>query len=159
LETKAAGKEHVTIANRVRKALASLWSEKNPKSMAARLERERALKLQNYFTQPFYCAEPWTKLRGATVVGAEALRTCREILDGAHDDVPIEQFYFRGSIDDIRGADGLGLAIGPVRRLSGTARVRAVGSVHSNDRFRCVAPIAARPGEGRFTQPKAATQF
>jgi RNA polymerase sigma factor (sigma-70 family) len=116
LETKAAGREHVTIANRVRKALASLWSEKNPKSMAARLERERALKLQNYFTQPFYCAEPWTKLRGATVARAEALRTCREILDGAHDDVPIEQFYFRGSIDDIRGGDGLGLAIGPVRR-------------------------------------------
>jgi RNA polymerase sigma factor (sigma-70 family) len=116
LETKAAGKEHVTIANRVRKALASLWSEENPESMTARLERERALKLQNYFTQPFYCAEPWTKLRGATVARAEALRTCREILDGAHDDVPIEQFYFRGSIDDIRGADGLGLAIGPVRR-------------------------------------------
>jgi F-type H+-transporting ATPase subunit beta len=116
LETKAAGREHVTIANRVRKALASLWSEKNPKSMAARLERERALKLQNYFTQPFYCAQPWTKLRGATVARAEALRTCREILDGAHDDVPIEQFYFRGSIDDIRGGDGLGLAIGPVRR-------------------------------------------
>ena len=67
LETKAAGREHVTIANRVRKALASLWSEKNPKSRAARLAQERALKLQNYFTQPFYCAEPWTKLSGATV--------------------------------------------------------------------------------------------
>jgi len=118
LETKAAGREHVTIANRVRKALASLWSEKNPRSRAARLERERALKLQNYFTQPFYCAEPWTKLSGATVVRTETLRTCLEILDGAHDDVPVEQFYFRGSIDDIiiRRGDGPGLAIGPVRR-------------------------------------------
>jgi RNA polymerase sigma-70 factor (ECF subfamily) len=116
LETKAAGREHVTIANRVRNALTSLWSEKNPNSRATRLERERALKLQNYFTQPFYCAEPWTKLRGATVARAEALCTCREILDGAHDDLPIEQFYFRGSIDDIRGGDGPGHAIGPVRR-------------------------------------------
>jgi RNA polymerase sigma factor (sigma-70 family) len=116
LETKAAGREHVTIANRVRKALTSLWSEKNPNSRATQLERERALKLQNYFTQPFYCAEPWTKLRGATVARAEALRICREILDGAHDDLPIEQFYFRGSIDDIRGGDGPGHAIGPVRR-------------------------------------------
>jgi F-type H+/Na+-transporting ATPase subunit beta len=116
LETKAIGREHVTIANRVRKALAALWSEENPKLPAARLARERALKLQNYFTQPFYCAEPWTKLRGATVARTETLRTCREILDGAHDDVPVEQFYFRGGIDHIRGGEGLGLAIGPVRR-------------------------------------------
>jgi F-type H+-transporting ATPase subunit beta len=116
LETKAAGREHVTIANRVRRALASLWSEKNPKSRAARLAQERALKLQNYFTQPFYCAEPWTKLSGATVARIEALRACREILDGAHDDVPVEQFYFRGDIDDIRRVNGLGFSIGPVRR-------------------------------------------
>ena len=116
LETKAAGREHVTIANRVRKALASLWSEKNPKSRDASLAQERALKLQNYFTQPFYCAQPWTKLSGAAVARTEALRACREILDGAHDDVPVEQFYFRGGIDDIRRADGLGFSIGPVRR-------------------------------------------
>lgn len=116
LETKAAGREHVTIANRVRKALAVLWSENTPKLPAARLARERALKLQNYFTQPFYCAEPWTKLRGATVARTEALRTCREILEGAHDDVPVERFYFRGGTDDIRGSEGLGLGIGPVRR-------------------------------------------
>jgi F0F1-type ATP synthase beta subunit len=116
LQTESAGREHVTIVNRVRKALANLWSEKKPRSRAARIERERALKLQNYFTQPFYCAEPWTKLAGATVARSEALRTCREILDGAHDDAPVERFYFRGSIDDIRRSSGLGLAIGPVRR-------------------------------------------
>jgi RNA polymerase sigma factor (sigma-70 family) len=116
LDTKAAGRDHVTIANRVRKALAALWSEEIPKSPAARLARERALKLQNYFTQPFYCAEPWTKLRGVTVTRAEALRTCREILDGRHDDVAVERFYFHGGIDDIRGSAGPGSAIGPVRR-------------------------------------------
>jgi hypothetical protein len=49
METKAAGREHVTIANRGRKALASLWSEQEPKSRAVRLAQERALKLQNYF--------------------------------------------------------------------------------------------------------------
>lgn len=106
----------MTIANRVRKALASLWSEQNPKSRAVRLAQERALKLQNYFTQPFYCAEPWTKRSGATVARTEALRACREILDGAHDDVSVEQFYFRGGIDDISRAEGLGFSIGPVRR-------------------------------------------
>jgi RNA polymerase sigma factor (sigma-70 family) len=116
LESKTAGKEQVKVANRVRKALAGLWSETNPRSTATRLQRERALKLQNYFTQPFFCAEPWTRLSGVTVPHTEALRTCLEILDGAHDAIPVEQFYFRGGIDDIRCGDGLRLAIGPVRR-------------------------------------------
>jgi RNA polymerase sigma factor (sigma-70 family) len=116
LGSKVVGREHLAIANRGRRALASLWSDETPKSPAARLKRERALKLQNYFTQPFYCAEPWTKLRGVTVARAEALRSCREILDGVHDDVPVEQFYFRGGIADIRGGDGPGSAIGPVGR-------------------------------------------
>jgi F-type H+/Na+-transporting ATPase subunit beta len=74
------------------------------------------LKLQNYFTQPFYCAEPWTKRGGAAVARTDALRACMEILDGAHDDVPVEQFYFRGGIDDIRHGNGPGSAIGPIRR-------------------------------------------
>jgi F-type H+/Na+-transporting ATPase subunit beta len=32
----------------------------------------------------------------------EALRGCREILDGLHDDLPDEAFYFTGGIDEIR---------------------------------------------------------
>jgi F0F1-type ATP synthase beta subunit len=34
------------------------------------------------------------------------LRGCREILDGRHDDLPVEAFYFTGSIDEIRAAAG-----------------------------------------------------
>jgi F0F1-type ATP synthase beta subunit len=33
---------------------------------------------------------------------AESLRTCRENLDGVHDDVPTEAFFFTGGIDEIR---------------------------------------------------------
>ena len=117
LKTKVTGNEHVAMAGRVRQALGALWSEKaRPRTRAARVARERALKLQNYFTQPFYCAEPWTKLPGVTVGASEALRTCRDILDGRYDDIPAEQFYFRGGIDDIRRGEGPGHAIGPVRR-------------------------------------------
>jgi hypothetical protein len=54
---------------------------------------ERALKLQNYFTQPFFIAEPYTRRPGATVAAAEALRTCREILDGHYDDLPVDAFF------------------------------------------------------------------
>jgi F-type H+/Na+-transporting ATPase subunit beta len=54
---------------------------------------ERALKLQNYFTQPFFVGERWTEHPGVTVSLAEALQTCRDILDGRYDDLPADAFY------------------------------------------------------------------
>ena len=63
----------------------------------------RAQKLQAFFSQPFFVAEPYTKRPGLYVSRAEALRGCREILDGAHDDLPADAFYFTGGIDEIRG--------------------------------------------------------
>jgi len=37
---------------------------------------------------------------------ADALRGCREILEGRHDDLPAAAFYFTGSIEEIRRAAG-----------------------------------------------------
>jgi F0F1-type ATP synthase beta subunit len=54
--------------------------------------------VENYFTQPFFCAEPCSNRSGVAVSVAEAVRTCAEILDGRHDDVPIEAFYFSGGM-------------------------------------------------------------
>ncbi len=115
LETKAVDGEHATIAERVRRALASLWAEPGEaKSRDDRLLLERALKVQNYFTQPFFCAEPYTQRPGVAVDTAEAVRTCREILDGEHDDVPVTAFYFSGGMAEIRANGGRALAFGPV---------------------------------------------
>jgi F-type H+-transporting ATPase subunit beta len=75
---------------------------------------ERALKLQNYFTQPFFIAEPYTKRPGATVSATESLRTCREILDGHYDELPVEAFFFSGCIAEISGNIGRVLPFGPV---------------------------------------------
>jgi len=67
---------------------------------------ERAKKLQAFFSQPFFVAEPYTKRPGSYVSRADALRGCREILDGLHDDLPSAAFYFTGSIEEIRRAAG-----------------------------------------------------
>jgi F-type H+-transporting ATPase subunit beta len=75
---------------------------------------ERALKLQNYFTQPFFVAERWNKCRGTTVRLAEALQNCRDILDGRYDDLPTDVFYFSGDMAEIRGNVGRTLKFGPV---------------------------------------------
>ena len=54
-----------------------------------------------------YVAEPYTKRPGSYVSRADALRGCREILDGGvHNDLPAEAFYFTGTIDEIRRAAG-----------------------------------------------------
>jgi F0F1-type ATP synthase beta subunit len=75
---------------------------------------ERALKLQNYFTQPFLITERWTKRPGTTVSLAESLQTCRDILDGRYDDLPVDALFFSGGIAEIRGNVGRTLAFGPV---------------------------------------------
>jgi F-type H+-transporting ATPase subunit beta len=115
LEANVVDREHAHITERVRPALASLWA--TPGGAGSRNDRlllQRALKVQNYFTQPFFCAEPYSNRSGVAVSAAEAVRTCAEILDGRHDDVPIEAFYFSGGMAEIRANGGRELAFGPV---------------------------------------------
>jgi RNA polymerase sigma factor (sigma-70 family) len=93
------------IAGRVRRVL-SMAAGTDPAAIVppagvTETERRRARKLWLFFAQPFFVAEPYTKLPGVFVNRGEALRGCREILDGVHDDVPDEAFYFTGGIDDV----------------------------------------------------------
>jgi RNA polymerase sigma factor (sigma-70 family) len=113
-ETGAVSNEHATIAERARAAIAMLWAGHHARTVADGLMLERALKLQNFFTQPFFIAQPYTKRPGASVTLAATLRACREILDGAHDDVPTDAFYFCGDMMEIRGNIGRSLPFGPV---------------------------------------------
>lgn len=47
-------------------------------------------------------AEAYTHRPGVTVSLTEALQTCRDILDGVHDRLPEQAFYFTGGMDLIR---------------------------------------------------------
>ncbi len=113
-ETNILGDEHGAIAGRARQALAALWADDRTKRGADALLLERALKLQNYFTQPYFVAERWTKRSGTTVRLAESLQTCRDILDGRYDDLATDAFYFSGDMTEIRGNVGRALPFGPV---------------------------------------------
>jgi RNA polymerase sigma factor (sigma-70 family) len=101
LETKAIGEEHAAIAERVERAL-TLLLDPAPAERPDSPLLQRARKLANFFAQPFFCAEPWTKKPGSHVSLKESLEGCREILDGVHDDLPVEAFYFNGNMDEIR---------------------------------------------------------
>ena len=102
LETKAVGAEHAAIAERVKQALTLLLHPALAETVDP-LILQRARKLANFFAQPFFCAEPWTKRPSSYVSKADALKTCSELLDGVYDDLPPEAFYFKGGIEEIRG--------------------------------------------------------
>lgn len=61
----------------------------------------RARKIQKFLSQPFSVAEVFTGAPGAYVSLAETIRGFGEILDGKHDDRNEQDFYMKGSIDEV----------------------------------------------------------
>jgi F-type H+/Na+-transporting ATPase subunit beta len=62
----------------------------------------RARKIQRFLSQPFSVAEVFTGRQGKQVAVAETVRGFKEILDGKHDDVPEQNFYMKGGIEEIK---------------------------------------------------------
>jgi len=64
----------------------------------------RARKIQRFLSQPFSVAEVFTGRAGKQVPVADTVRGFKEILDGKHDDVPEQNFYMKGGIEEIKEA-------------------------------------------------------
>jgi len=67
-------------------------------SKTDRVVYERARKLQNFITQPFYTAEVYTGKPGEYVSLQETLDGCEKIIDGRMDKKPEEYFYMIGAL-------------------------------------------------------------
>ena len=61
----------------------------------------RARRIQRFLSQPFFVAENFTGRPGKYVKLEDTIRGFSEILEGKHDDIPEENFYLKGSIDEI----------------------------------------------------------
>ena len=59
---------------------------------------ERARKLQNFLTQPFFVAEAYTGKKGEYVSVKDTLEGCEKIISGRLDNVPEEKFYLTGKL-------------------------------------------------------------
>ena len=104
------GEEHYQVARDVQQVLqrykdlqdiiAILGTEEL--SEEDKLTVNRARKIQKFLSQPFFVAEQFTGRAGKYVPLSETVRSFREILDGKHDDVPEQNFYMKGSIEEIR---------------------------------------------------------
>jgi len=60
---------------------------------------ERAKKLQNFLTQPFFTAEAYTGRKGKYVPITDTLKGCAKIIAGEMDSVPEEKLYMIGNLD------------------------------------------------------------
>jgi F-type H+-transporting ATPase subunit beta len=112
LDPLIVGDEHYTVARGVQKVLqrykdlqdiiAILGVEEL--SDEDKLTVARARKIQKFLSQPFFVAEVFTGIKGQYVPLKETIRGFKEILDGKHDDVPEQNFYMKGGIEQIREA-------------------------------------------------------
>jgi len=69
-----------------------------------RLVVDRARKIQRFLSQPFFVAEQFTGLKGAYVPLEESVSGFEEILDGKLDQVPEQDFYLKGNIEEVKEA-------------------------------------------------------
>lgn len=67
-------------------------------SITDRTIYERARKLQNFLTQPFFVAEAYTGKSGQYVSLEQTLQGCERIIAGRLDSSPEEEFYLIGAL-------------------------------------------------------------
>ncbi|MFA6350236.1 MAG: F0F1 ATP synthase subunit beta [Candidatus Omnitrophota bacterium] len=72
-------------------------------SKQERIIFERARKLQNFLTQPFFTGESYTGIKGAYVKLEDTIFGCEKIISGRVDSVPEDKFYMIGPIDQAEG--------------------------------------------------------
>jgi F0F1-type ATP synthase beta subunit len=121
LDTGGVTAEHADVASRARMALSELWASEGASGNDLRLTR--ALKLQNFLTQPLGASERYTGRSGAAVGLAATLQACRDILSGRYDDLPAQAFFFANDMTEIVGNRDRVLAFGPVAIGAVTGRV------------------------------------
>jgi F-type H+/Na+-transporting ATPase subunit beta len=61
----------------------------------------RARKIQKFLSQPFFVAQGFTGLEGKYVAIADTIRGFKEIVEGMHDEIPEQDFYMAGTIDEV----------------------------------------------------------
>jgi len=109
LDPKIVGEKHYKVTREVQKVLQKY---KDLQDIIAILGMEelsdedkkivgRARKIQKFLSQPFFVAENFTGRPGKFVKLEDTVRGFEEILEGKHDEVPEDNFYMKGGIEEI----------------------------------------------------------
>ncbi|KKP68096.1 MAG: ATP synthase subunit beta [Candidatus Moranbacteria bacterium GW2011_GWE1_35_17] len=109
LDPNIVGKDHYKVATEVQRVLQRY---KDLRDIIAILGMEelsdedklvvsRARKIQKFLSQPFFVAEQFTGTPGAYVKIGDTVKGFEMILRGEMDDVDEQEFYMKGSIEDV----------------------------------------------------------
>ena len=103
LDNGSVSTEHVQVAQQVRQLLQRYMELQNMQdtetlSAADRQILTRGERVQLFFMQPFFVAEPYTDIPGEYVNLATTMQNFKELLAGRYDDIPAEAFRFVGTI-------------------------------------------------------------
>ncbi len=110
LEPAIVGEEHYRVARGVQSTLQRYQELQDiiailgmdELSEEDRLLVERARKIQKFLSQPFFVGEQFTNIPGKYVSIKDTISGFAEILDGKLDDVPEQNFYMKGGIEEVK---------------------------------------------------------
>ncbi|MES1254017.1 MAG: F0F1 ATP synthase subunit beta [Acidobacteriota bacterium] len=109
LDPRIIGDEHYSVARQVKQILQRYKDLQDIIAILGidelseddRLTVSRARKIQRFLSQPFFVAQQFTGLEGKYVPIADTIRGFKEIVEGKHDEIPEQDFYLVGSIEEV----------------------------------------------------------
>ncbi len=109
IDPSVVGKRHFDVATEVSRYFQRFQElqrivsiiGKEELSKQERIIYERARKLQNFFTQPFFTAELYTGINGSYVPLEETINACEKIVSGRLDTLPEDKLYMIGPLGQI----------------------------------------------------------
>jgi F-type H+-transporting ATPase subunit beta len=109
LDPNLVGEEHYKVAREMQRVIQRYRDLQDIISILGieelsqddRLLVERARRIMKFLSQPFMVAEAFTGRPGRYVTRAETVRGVKEIIEGKHDNVPEQNFYMIGGIDEV----------------------------------------------------------
>jgi len=109
LDPRVIGTEHYQVARQVKQILQRYKDLQDIIAILGidelseddRLTVSRARKIQKFLSQPFFVAQQFTGLEGKYVPIADTIRGFKEIAEGKHDEIPEQDFYLVGGIEEV----------------------------------------------------------
>ncbi len=103
------GEEHYRVARGVQEILQKYSSLQDIIAILGmdelseddRMVVSRARKIQRFLSQPFFVAEVFTGKKGRFVQLEDTIKGFKGILEGLYDDIPEQDFYMAGTIDEV----------------------------------------------------------
>ena len=109
LDPNIVGEEHYIVAREVQKILQRYKELQDIIAILGMDELSdedkvivnRARRIRNFLSQPFFVAEQFSGTPGKYVKLEDTIRGFKEIIEGKHDDLPEQAFYMVGTIEDV----------------------------------------------------------